>query len=100
VGVPGAGNLVTVGLTPSLGVTFCPTQPFHHVRIAMIEEAALFGIQCCNCSHVFGAEFNIKNVEILSNSFLADGLGNRHDAALGQPAQNDLCDGFLVGAER
>ncbi len=56
----------------------------------MIEEAALFGVQRFNRSHVFGAEFNIEHVEILHNAFLAHRLGNGHDAALGQPAQNDF----------
>ena len=32
----------------------------------------------------------IENIEVLLNSFLANGLGNRDDTTLGQPAQDDL----------
>ena len=62
----------------------------------MIEEAARFCVQRCNRSHVFRAEFKIEHVEILHNALFADGLGNGHHAALGQPAQDDLRHGFLV----
>jgi hypothetical protein len=62
----------------------------------MIEEAVLLPIQRSNGVHIFRPELNIEDAEIFLDAFLANGLGNRHDPSLGQPAQDDLRDGLLV----
>ena len=46
--------------------------------------------------HVVGAELEVEDVEVLGHPLLAHRLGDRHDAALRQPAQDHLGDALAV----
>ena len=46
--------------------------------------------------HIVGAELDIEDGEVLRDAVRADRFRDRHYAALGQPAQNDLRHGLPV----
>ena len=79
-----------------LGRALCFAQRLHNCRITVVEEAAGFCVQRSNRRHIFRTEVDIEHVEILRDAFWAHGFRNCHDAALGQPAQNDLRYSFLI----
>ena len=39
--------------------------PFHHLGIAVIEEAGPPGLECGNRRHVLGAELEVEDLEVL-----------------------------------
>src|SRR6266566_9840061 len=51
-----------------LGVALGLTQRFHHLRIAMVEEAAHLRIQCDDRRHLFGAQFKVEDVEVFDDA--------------------------------
>ena len=46
--------------------------------------------------HLVVGEFEVEHVEVLGHPLGTDGLGDHHDAALGEPVQHDLADGLAV----
>ena len=47
-------------------------QPFHLLRITMVEETAGPGVQRCDGGNVIPAQFKVEHIEILHHSFLAN----------------------------
>ena len=62
----------------------------------MIEEAARFRVERCDKGHIFRAQLEVEDVEVFRHSFLVYRFRDGDDAALGQPAQNHLSDGFSM----
>ena len=56
----------------------------------MVEEGAFPGVQRGNRRHIFGAELEVEDVDILDDPLLAHRLGDRHHTALREPAQDHL----------
>jgi hypothetical protein len=70
--------------------------PLHHLRIAVIEEGRLLGVQRSDCRHVFGAELEIEDREIFRHPFLSHRLGNCDYSALCEPPENHLRNPLVV----
>ena len=62
----------------------------------MVEEEASPGIQGSDGGHVLRGEFKVEDVEIFRDAFPTRRPGNRHHAALDQPALDDLRNRLLV----
>ena len=62
----------------------------------MVEEGALLAVQRRNRVHIFCTELEVEYIEVFGHALLAHRLGNSYDAALRQPAQDDLCHAFTV----
>ena len=54
------------------GVQFYFAQHLHHLRIAVVEEEALLRVQRRYRGHVFSAQLEVEDVEILDDSLLPD----------------------------
>jgi hypothetical protein len=79
-----------------LGRALCFAQALHDCRITVIEETAGFGIQRCNRRHIVRTQVEIEDSEVFRDAFWAHRFRNRDNAALCQPAQNDLRHSFLA----
>lgn len=72
-----------------LYVEFQPRKPLHRRGVAVVEKAALSGVESGDCRHVQIVEREREHVEILGNPLPLDRLGNRPPsgrAILGRPA--------------
>lgn len=72
-------------------------QPFDDGSVPMIKKTALYLIERCNGRDILACELKIENLKILDHPFLVvHRLENHNDPSLGQPAEHDLRDGFVV----
>ncbi len=62
----------------------------------MVEEAAGLLVQRGDGGQVLGVQLEVEDREVLGHTLPADRLGDRHDAPLDQPAQDDLGDALAV----
>src|ERR1035437_11017593 len=60
--------------TPPLYIDFPRAQPFHLLRVTMVEETAGPSVQCCDGGNVIRAQVKVEHIEILRHSFFANRL--------------------------
>ena len=63
----------------------------------MVEEQRGAGVEGGDPGHLIGGELEVEDIDVLAHPLGADGLGDDHDVALDEPAQDDLGDGPAVG---
>src|SRR3954468_19579032 len=80
----------------TLGFELPGAEPFHHRRIAMVEEAAGLLVKRGDRGQILGVEHEVEHDEILPHAFLAYRLRDGHDAALGEPGQDNLRNALAV----
>lgn len=71
-------------------------EPLDHLRIIVVKESGLLLIQSVNGDHIIGRQFEVKDVDVLTDTIRVNALRNADDASLKLPAKNDLSDRFAV----
>ena len=71
-------------------------EPLDHLRIIVVKESGLLLIQSVNGGHIIGRQFEVKDVDVLTDTIRVNALRNADDASLKLPAKNDLSDRFAV----
>jgi hypothetical protein len=58
----------------------------------VVEEQRGAGVESGDSGHLIGGELEVEDIDVLAHPFGADRLGDDHDIALDEPAQDDLGD--------
>lgn len=69
-----------------------------HGRVAMVEEQRGPGVKAGDAGHLLVCELEVEDVDVLAPALRTYRLRDDDDAALGQPAEDDLPDGLPCAA--
>lgn len=72
------------------------SQPLNHRRITVREEGTGGGVYGGNPRHLFGVKFKIQHIDIFRHALFANGFGQRNNATLINPAQNNLAHTLAI----
>ena len=61
-------------------------EPLDHLRIIVVKESGLLLIQSVNGGHIIGRQFEVKDVDVLTDTIRVNALRNADDASLKLPA--------------
>ena len=57
-------------------------EPLDHLRIIVVKESGLLLIQSVNGGHIIGRQFEVKDVDVLTDTIRVNALRNADDASL------------------